>query len=233
MKKLALFALIVTMVLAMSSLAFAQDDDTMADDDDTMADDDADDDVNDDADDDVNDDADDDSGDSFAAAGEFLSPDALGASEEYEFNFRVENTSNTINNPDNWICEVDLFMPSGDYSLAEDMIADPDALHSGEWSHEVEYSEENKATIMWMHSGLNASSSMVCDIHEGEALEFSFRATTDEGPTDGFDWRALSAGGEWATDQAFVSGDDDDDDTDDDDVDAGDDDDDDDDGCGC
>ncbi len=166
---------------------------------------------------------DDDYGD-FDAAGDFLYPNALSANETYDFNFLVENTSDTINQSNNWICEVDIFMPSDDYELDEDFIADPDALHSGEWVGEIDYDADNSAAITWMHSGLNASSSMVCDIHEGEGLEFAFRATTDTGPRDGFEWRALSAGGDWVTGTAYVgAGADDDDDNADDDADIDDD----------
>ena len=160
----------------------------------------------------------------FSAAAEFLSPQFIVSDEAYDFEFRIENTSTSGADANNWICEVDLFMPSSNYTLNEDIIANPDALHSGEWTHEIDQND-NRDLIMWMHSGLNATSSSLCDIREGEALEFSFRADTGEGPDDGFDWSVQSFAGEWDTGTAYINGsNDDDDDSGDDDVDLVDDD---------
>ena len=161
--------------------------------------------------------AQDDDQDSFDGTVDFESPSALEPGTEFEFGFIVENTSNSTNNDLNWICEADLFLPSSSYTLPLDGVSDPDALHGGTWIHDIDFDTNNRIVIMWMHSGLSASSSATCDIREGEALGFAFKAVTDENATDGFGWRLYASGGASLMGTAYVGTEGDDDDADDDD----------------
>jgi hypothetical protein len=257
------FFLMLALVFLMSSSAFAQNDDVNDDMDDDMdddADDDADDDVDDDVDDDMDDDADDDS-DEFSAAVDFDAPLVLEADETYDFEFTVKNTTSP-GEMQRWINKLEMFMPDPEYAVDEDYVSSPDAIHDGDWTNTmIEHETEEGDVYMgirWQYSGYVTSEDYGDireedakyfakageddgDIAEGEGLGgFAFRATTDPGGTDGFDWAV------WADDGTLFIGescvvvenceevaDDDDVDDDTDDEDRGDDDDDSAGGCGC
>ncbi len=161
--------------------------------------------------------AQDDDADSFSGTVTADSPEALEPSTEFDFSFMVENTSSSNDDAANWICEVDMFLPSHSYVLPLDGVSDPDSLHNGEWIHDIDFDANNRIVIMWMHSGLNLSSTAECDLHEDDALEFSFRAITDENATDGFGWRLYASGGASLMGTAYIGeeADDDNDDNDD------------------
>ncbi len=161
--------------------------------------------------------AQDDDADSFDGTVGFEAPSALEPATEFEFGFVVHNSSSSVDDDLNWICAVDLFLPSPNYILPLDGISDPDSLHGGGWAHDIDFDDDNRIMIMWMHAGLRASTASGCDIREGESLEFAFKAVTDENATDGFDWRLFAAGGASRMGTSYIgSGDDDDDDVNDD-----------------
>ena len=160
--------------------------------------------------------AQDDDADSFDGAVGFEAPFALEPATEFEFGFVVENTSSSVNDDLNWICAVDMFLPSPNYILPLDGVSDPDSLHGGGWAHDIDFDSNNRIMIMWMHAGLQASTASGCDIREGESIEFAFKAVTDENATDGFDWRLFAAGGASRMGTSYIGGGDDDDDVNDD-----------------
>jgi hypothetical protein len=162
--------------------------------------------------------AQDDDADSFDGAVGFEAPFALEPATEFEFGFVVHNSSSSVNDDLNWICAVDMFLPSADYILPLDGVSDPDSLHGGGWAHDIDFDSNNRIVIMWMHAGLQASTASGCDIRESESIEFAFKAVTDENATDGFDWRLFAAGGASRMGTAYIGGGDDDvnDDADDD-----------------
>ena len=213
-------------MLVVSAPAFAQvDDDTAVDDDDVDDDDVDDDDVDDDA-------ADDDDVGEFEATVEFSSPEALEAAGDYEFTFRVTNTT-TPGEMQRWIWDVEMYMPNSGYELDEAGLAAPNPLHGGEWEVDP-LDDEGTAGIRWQYTGV-ATSEAYGDIREGEHLDFSFNATTDDGE-DGFPWRLLADTGEQLQGTAWVGEETEpepDDDSADDDVSGDDDDDDYGGGCGC
>jgi hypothetical protein len=237
--KLMIMMLMLCLVLAGATVASAQVDDDDDDDNDTMADDDDDDD-----DDTAGDD--DDSGDDdgfFASTVEFTSPDALDPNEEYEFIFEV--TNNALLDPDqkgDWINQVDLSMPSGDYVVDENELTAPVPLY-GDTGDETEIEkwevsfDPNTVTITWQAFGV-VTSANYGDIREGDVLPFQFVATTDSTPTGtlesgiGFNWVLYSDEGNTVSGTAYI-GDEGPADDDDDDTDSGDDDDDSGGGCGC
>ncbi|MCZ7583730.1 MAG: hypothetical protein M5R36_10560 [Deltaproteobacteria bacterium] len=222
MKTFRLVLLMAVVACFFATPVLAQDDDTAGDDDTASMDDDMDD--------------DDATGDGFSGTVEFDSPAALEANMSYEFNFRVTNTTDANAEGRHWIYLVEMFMPNADYAISQDL-SSPDALHpgSGEWSAEP---QEDQVTgqkgIRWQFTS-TMTSAAYGDIEEGDFLDFSFVATTDDLATDGFDWFLWADSGEFDEGTAFVGGEGEDDDTgaDDDLDDDGGDDDDDDDGCGC
>ncbi len=215
-------SLMVAMLMAVPVVALAQDDDAQDDD---AADDDADDDAT--TDDDA---ADDDStGGGFSGTLDFASPDALAPNTEFNFEFRVENTTSAEVEGDHWIYLVEIYMPSPEYAINGNLMA-PDAIHGGEWTAELLEDVTDSPGIRWMHSNV-VTSAAYGDIREGEYLDFAFNATTDAEGSDGFDFRLVTQNDDFVTGTAYIGEEPgDDDDT----TDAGDDDDDDDDdGCGC
>ncbi|MCZ7584229.1 MAG: hypothetical protein M5R36_13320 [Deltaproteobacteria bacterium] len=215
---------ILMIALAMmlcAGMVYAQDDDTAP------------------MDDDMDDDATDDDVDEFTATLEFNDPEALEADMEYEFSLRVTNTT-VASETRRWINDVELFMPTTDYSIDEGSLTGPNSLHPdyGDW--DAAYGEgDTWKGIRWLFSGLVTSESYG-DIREGEYLDFAFNATTDGDATDGFGWYIEADSGEFVEGTAFIGSEGEDDDADDDFGDddsaplaSGDDDDDSGGGCGC
>ncbi len=212
--------LVLACVFLMATTAFAQttDDDTGADDDvvddDTGADDDL-------ADDDTS--GDDDS-DEFTAELNFDLPNALEPDSTYDFEFTVKNTTSP-SDMQRWVNKLEMFMPDPGYSVDEDYVSSPDAMHDGEWTSTMIEHEDNDGVYMgirWQYSGYVTSEDYEDireedakffakageddgDIAEGESLGgFTFRATTttesDVSKLDGFDWAV------WADDGTLYIG---------------------------
>ena len=213
------FFFVLALVLLMTVSAYAQNDDVNDDvDDDDTADDDmtADDDT-------ADDDADDDSSE-FTAELVFDAPTALEPDETYDFEFTVSNTT-SASDLQRWINKLEMFMPDPGYSVDEDYVTSPDAIHDGEWTStmiEHEEGDDVYVGIRWQYSGYVTSedygdireedAKMYAkageddgDIAEGESLGgFTFRATTttetDPSKYDGFDWAV------WADDGTLYIG---------------------------
>lgn len=146
---------------------------------------------------------DDDDGDAgFYGRFTITAPALLSADTLYDFEFSVENAS-AVGDGAHWVYLVEVFMPSADYDVDEDVYV-PDALHGGEWSAEIVEDIHPETGIQWQHTTATTSASWG-DIREGEFLEFGFRARTDEEGTDGFDWRLVSGSGEFDTGTAFIT----------------------------
>ena len=221
-KKFLWMALILSFVMAFSTMAFAQSDDDMGDDD-AVADDDA---------------AETTFEDSTVT---YTNPEALEANTPYTFEFQVFNAAQaaTVKGEKGiWINKVEVVLPSTEYVLAEegDQPMAPDCLNPGDFCDywEAIFDSANNM-ITWQSFGM-VTTVEYGDIREQDVQTFSFIATTDAGPADGFAWTL------WGDDGSFVEGiwnfgGDDDDTIDDDDItptdDDSDDGDDDDDGCGC
>ncbi len=216
-----LVSLMLAMMLVVPVAGFAQDDDVTDDDaaDDDATDDDA-------ADDDAADD--DATGEGFDGTLEFMSPDALAPNSEYNFEFRVTNTTSAEVDGDHWIYLVEIYMPSPEYAINGELMS-PTALHDGDWTAELLEDVTDSPGIRWMHSSV-VTSAAFGDIREGEYLDFAFTATSDAEGSDGFDFRLVTQNDDFVTGTAYVGDEPDDDDTTDE---GDDDDDDDDDGCGC
>ncbi|HPQ71297.1 MAG TPA: hypothetical protein PKW95_19375 [bacterium] len=215
-KKFLLMALILSFVFVLSGLAFAQEDDDAADDDDDDA-------------------ADDDDDATFDdSTVEFTSPSALEANTPYEFQFQVFNAAAAASDKGEWIKQVDMVLPDG-YLVDDTNLEGPACLHPGDYcdgSWDVQF-DATSATITWQSFGI-VTTEEYGDIREQDVQTFTFNATTDEGPTDGFNWILTGDEGSVVSGTAYIGGADDDDITPDDDTDnGGNDDDDDDDGCGC
>jgi len=217
LKTLRISLVLMAFLLVVSAPSLAQVDDDTAVDDDAVDDDAVDDDVG-----------------EFEATVEFSGPEALGAAADYEFTFRVTNTT-TPGEMQRWIWDVEMYMPNSGYDLDAADLTAPTPLHNGEWEVDP-LDDDGVAGIRWQYTGV-ATSEAYGDIREGEHLDFSFNAMTDEDATDGFPWRLLADTGEQLQGTSYVGGEPDDDteddDTADDDASAGDDDDDDGGGCGC
>jgi len=222
-KKFLWMALILSFVLAFSTVAFAQSDDD-AGDDDVVVDDDA-------------------AGTTFEDSTViFTNPAELDANAEYTFEFQVFNAAQAATDKGEkgiWINKVEVVLPNTEYILAgeDDQPMAPDCLNSGDYCDywEAIFDSTNNM-ITWQSFGM-VTTVEYGDIREQDVQTFSFIATTDAGPTDGFAWTL------WGDDGSFVEGiwdfgvDDDDTDIDDDitpdDDDSGDSGDDDSGGCGC
>ena len=236
-KRLLFLILILGLFLALTTLAFAADDDDSADDD-SADDDSADDDSADDdeADDDDADDDDAAGGTFFDSSVEFTNPLALEPETPYEFTILVTNNATLGEEKGDWINQVDLILPSQDYSEPE--LEEPAPLYGDTGDdYEIDHWEAsfdaNTATITWQAFGV-VTSVAYGDIREGDSLSFQFVATTDAVPSNTFLWVLYSDEGNTVNGEACPGGCDDDDDAVDDDDAAGDDDDDDDSGgCGC
>ena len=218
-KKFLWMALILSFALAFSAVAFAQEDDDVLADDDVVADDDA-------------------AGTTFEdSTVTFTNPAAIDANTQYTFEFQVFNAAQEVTKGEKgiWINKVEMVLPSEEYVLAEEgQPIEPDCLHSeycDYWEAIFDYSNN---VITWQSFGM-VTTVEYGDIREQDVQTFSFIATTDAGPTDGFAWTL------WGDDESFVEGEwefggvvDDDTIEPDDDVDVDDDGDDDDSGgCGC
>ncbi len=150
----------------------------------------------------------------FHAEVEPTSPNAIAPLTEYEFSFVVANTSND-SYYQRWIGIVDLFLPSLNYVVDTSRVSEPDGLHDGVW--EFAYSQSfGRQQLTWRNLGMWRI--FYGDIREGEQLEFSFVAMTDDVPSGVFNWRATADSGEIDTGYFVIGeGDDDADDDDDDD----------------
>ena len=240
-----LFLIVVlglTFVLSGVALAAVDDDDDDNDDDDNddddnddddNDDDDNDDDDNDDDDNDDNDNDDDDNDDDdvepgFDATVEFIEPQALEPEWEGLFSFRVTYNEEVAKGlrQEEWINKVDLMMPSTEYEVDEENLTAPDPIHGGtgdeyeilKW--EVGY-DPTSVTITWESVCVTTSPVHYGDIHEGDFLDFEFRAKVDEDATDGFMWTLHGDLGTVLSGKALIGEqeEDDDDDNDDDDYD--------------
>jgi hypothetical protein len=218
MNRVFLVALLTAIFMCGAAVVYAQDDTATADDsagDDTGA-------TTDDATDDVSDD----DGEGFAGTIEFNAPAELKPTTQYQFEFKVSNTTNPNIDGTHWIYLVEMFMPNLEYLISADINV-PDSLHGGgEWTADLFTNEANEQGILWEFNS-QMTSAAYGDIQEGDFLDFSFAATTDAAATDGFDWRLETDMHEFATGTAYVgtgvvdddtepvTGDDDDDDDDD------------------
>ncbi|MBZ0273228.1 hypothetical protein K8I61_14415 [bacterium] len=158
----------------------------------------------------------------------FDSPSAIVPDTEYLFEFSVENYSpvpTTAGVANNWISDVEIFMPSADYMPNVVSLDSPDALHPADGEWQVSYGMDVDGTyyIRWMFVA-HGSAAVIGDIHEGELLGFEFTATTDSAATDGFDYTLINDVGDSIDGTAYIGGADDDADDDDMDDDADDDD---------
>ena len=217
-KKFLWMTLILSLALVFSAVAYAQEDDDAADDD-VVADDDA---------------ADDDFDASTVA---FTNPVGLDANTTYTFEFEVFNAAEAVTKGEKgiWINKVEMVLPSEDYVLAgdEEQPEAPDCLNAGDYCDDWEaIFDSTNNMITWQSFGM-VTTVEYGDIREQDVQTFSFIATTDADPTDGFAWTL------WGDNGAFVQGiwnfpgpEPDDDDITPDDDDGGDDDDDSG-GCGC
>ena len=234
-RRLLFIMLIIGLSLAMTTLAFAADDDddndAVDDDDDTVPDDD---DTVPDDDDDAVDDDDDDGGTFYDSDIEITNPLALEADSQFEFTINVTNATTLGEEKGDWIYQVDLTMASQDYVVSEEDLSAPAPLY-GATGDDTEIDrweasfDVNTATITWQAFGV-VTTVNIGDIREGDFLSFQFVATTDSVPSDGFMWVLYSDEGNVVSGTAYVGEEpdiDDDDDT------AGGGDDDDDSGCGC
>ena len=189
-KKFLLMALILSLALVFSAVAYAQEDDDAADDDaaddDIAADDDA-------ADDDFD-----------ASDVTFNNPAGLDANSTYEFEFEVFNAAEAVTKGEKgiWINKVVMELPNEDYVLAgdEEQPDAPDCLNAGEYCDywEAIFDSANN-TITWQSFGM-VTTVEYGDIREQDVQTFSFIATTDADPTDGFAWTL------WGDNGAFVQG---------------------------
>jgi len=157
----------------------------------------------------------------FEANLNFVSPLTLMPDQVFEFTFRVRNTT-TPGATNHWIYSVELFMPSTEYEVFPMEVQNPDSLHGGIWEFDAERNAQDTWGIVWTYTE-GGTSAGVGDIHEGEQMDFNFKAQTDSTATDGFHWRMIDGIGDFDSGTAYVGGDDDFDDDDADD-DAGDDD---------
>ena len=217
-KKFLWMALILAVLLAFSTVAFAQEDDDASDDDAT-------------------------GGGTFQdSIVTFTNPTTLEADSTYQFEFEVFNAAEAEAKKGIWIKKVEIVLPVGGYVLAPDgeQPAAPDCLNAGDFCElwEAMFDSTNN-TITWQSFGM-VTTVEYGDIREQDVQTFAFIATTDAGPSDGFAWTL------WGDDEnfSFVEGiwnffgdddtgpDDDDFEPDDDTSDQGDDDDDSG-GCGC
>ena len=219
-RRLLILMLIVGLSLALTTLAFAADDDDELDDDE--------------ADDDEADDDDATGGTFYESTVEFTNPLALDADTQYEFTIVVTNAATPGEKKGDWINQVDLTMASQDYIVDDENLTAPSPLY-GDTGDETEIDrweasfDANTATITWQAFGV-VTSVAYGDIREGDFLSFQFVATSDSVPTDGFLWVLYTDEENFVSGTAYVGEEPDDDDTADDD-DSGDDDDDS--GCGC
>jgi len=179
--------------------------------------------------------ADDDSGTTFMDSTlDFTSPQAIEASTEYEFIFDVTNKAMPLKadqEKQEWIKKVDLAMPTADYAVNQDALVAPDPLHgdASEGDYRIDHWDvlfnPDTNAITWTAFGV-ATSVEYGDIREGDVLSFTFKATTDAIPTDGFAWTPYGDMGDNVNGIAYIVEQGDDDDSGPDDDDTGDDDDD-------
>jgi hypothetical protein len=133
----------------------------------------------------------DDSAGEFTGTLNFDTPIKMQGNTEYEFTFKVTNTT-IIGASVRWIYAVELLMPSAGYTINADAISTPDSLHIDGWSFDFNKEEylhgwgHGRQSILWLNLGLTRS--FFGDIREGEVMDFAFIALTDENATDGFDW---------------------------------------------
>ncbi|MCL4234889.1 MAG: hypothetical protein KJ042_10255 [Deltaproteobacteria bacterium] len=164
--------------------------------------------------------------DAFRADVDFVSMGTVYPGVSVDFHVRVTNETWEAPEPER-IRRFEIHMPSMLYSVLAFDIPSPDPLHpesGGVWS--AEYADNGGVGfITWRF--LTDAILQGGDIEEGEHLDFTFTAITDEIPSDGFVWMVESDSLATAEGLAyFGDADDDDDDTDDDsDDDDGDDDD--------
>ncbi|MCZ7586137.1 MAG: hypothetical protein M5R36_24005 [Deltaproteobacteria bacterium] len=147
---------------------------------------------------------------------DFITPLALLPLTQYNFTFRVTNTS-TPGETTRLIEAVEIYMPSPDYGIFPLDLVAPVALNGGTWDVAAAARDgDNVWVISWNHYGAHPPLDEGGDIGSGEFLDFAFSALTDTSATDGFDWRLMADTGEFDEGTAYVGGDDDDDDDDDD-----------------
>lgn len=161
--------------------------------------------------------------DAFRADVDFVSMGTVYPQVSVDFHVRVTNETWEAPVAES-IRRFEIHMPSMLYSVIAFDIPSPDPLHpesGGVWS--AEYSDNaGVGFITWRF--LTDAILQGGDIREGEHLDFTFTAITDEIPSDGFVWMVESDTLSTAEGIAYFGDADDDDDSDDDSDDDGDDD---------
>jgi hypothetical protein len=155
----------------------------------------------------------------------FTSPpaDTLTADTTFGFGFYAMNAAEQ-NTPDKWIYKIEVYLPSADYEVDETSVTAPGVLHGNDPDYPTDewlwnYNDDpDGPSIVWMNTS-PVTSEQIGDLRAGESLTFTFRATTDAVPTDGFHWALTSAGGDFVTGVSYIglAPDDDDDNNNDDD----------------
>lgn len=171
---------------------------------------------------------DDDSGEFNDSMVEFITPDALLPSQEFEFSLSVSYGGGAKKAmKSEWINQVDMTLPSSDYSVNTGNLEAPDPIHGTGDPYEIDRWEVNfdpgSSSLSWQCFSVVTSESYG-DIREGDSQIFSFAATTDTEATDGFTWTLYGDEGSMLSDVIYIGQGDDDDTTDDDTVDDDDDD---------
>jgi hypothetical protein len=136
----------------------------------------------------------------FSAGVRFSEPDVLAPATAYLFTFSVTNNSTTTNQ---WIYDIELYMPSMGYLVDTTTLVAPAPLHQFMGSWEVDYYESAQGKeVQWTY--VSTWRSFFGDIRESETLNLSFQATTDDQPTDGFPWYIASDSGTHAMGVAYI-----------------------------
>ena len=114
------------------------------------------------------------------------SPANIEPNTTYDFSFTV---SNNDTEPDGeWIYKVSMTMPIQNYNVDQSNIQVPDPIHPDVIDYWEADFNPNNSTITWQTT-TTVTAVFLGDIRETEQLSFTFRATTDNNPTDGFFYR--------------------------------------------
>ena len=117
----------------------------------------------------------------------FSQPTDLAASTEYTFVFTVFNALPGPGDPPVAVRQIDIVLPTADYAYSDDQPAPPTPLHPDVVERWEATFDAASHTVTWQTFAMG-SGEVVGDIREQESLTFSFVATTDATPTDGFAW---------------------------------------------
>jgi len=129
------------------------------------------------------------------------------ANSTYEFSVDVHNMATAASGGQKekleWIKKVELTMASTDYAVDEANLTAPDPLYPAETDHWDVLLDPTTQKITWEAFGV-VSSVEYGDIREGDVLTFTFTATTDAGPSDGFEWLLVGDMGTPVSGKAYV-----------------------------